>query len=239
MLIIPAIDILDGNVVRLQKGDFATAKSYFENPLDQIEIYDEYGFEWIHLVDLSGAKEGKITTFAILEEIKKRTKLKIQFGGGIRSIDDVLKLFSLGVNKVIIGSLPFVDRREFEKVLRNIPLEDIIIAADTFRGEVVEQGWKENTCLEISAYITECREYGLKNFLITDIDKDGMLEGPNLRLYKGLKEAFPEIFIFASGGIRGVSDLHKLDELNCDAVVIGKAIYENKIDLKELAKFDK
>ncbi len=239
MLIIPAIDILDGNVVRLQKGDFATAKSYFENPLDQIEIYDEYGFEWIHIVDLSGAKEGKITTFAILEEIKKRTNLKIQFGGGIRSFDDVLKLFSLGVNKVIIGSLPFVDRTEFEKVLRNIPLENIIIAADTYRGEVVEQGWKENTCLEISAYITQCREYGLKNFLITDIDKDGMLEGPNLRLYKGLKEAFSEIFIIASGGIRSMNDLNTLSEMNCDAVVIGKAIYENKIDLKELAKFDK
>lgn len=239
MLIIPAIDILDGNVVRLQKGDFATAKSYFENPLDQIKVYDEHGFEWIHIVDLSGAKDGKITTFKILEEIKQNTKLKIQFGGGIRSTDDILNLFSLGVNKVIIGSLPFVDKPEFEKVLQKIPLDRIIIAADTHKGEVVEQGWKENTNLEISAYITQCREYGLKDFLITDIDKDGMLEGPNLRLYKGLKEIFPEIFIIASGGIKGISDLTALNDMDCDAVVVGKAIYENKIDLKELAKFGK
>lgn len=239
MLIIPAIDILDGKVVRLQKGDFATAKSYFENPLDQVKVYDEFGFEWIHIVDLSGAKDGKISTFNILQEIKENTKLKIQFGGGIRSADDILNLFSLGVSKIIIGSLPFVDKTEFEKVLLKIPLDRIIIAADTQKGEVVERGWKENTSLEISAYITQCREYGLNNFLITDIDKDGMLEGPNIRLYKGLKEFFPKIFIIASGGIKEISDLNSLRELDCDAVVIGKAIYENKIDLKELAKFGK
>lgn len=239
MLIIPAIDILDGKVVRLQKGDFSTAKSYFENPLDQTKVYDEHGFEWIHIVDLSGAKDGKISTFQILEEIKRNTKLKVQFGGGIRSAEDIFHLFSLGVEKVIIGSLPFVDKPEFEKVLKTIPLDKIIIAADTQKGEVLEQGWKENTSLEISAYIVECKEYGLNNFLITDVDKDGMLEGPNLRLYKGLKEAFPEIFIIASGGIKGMSDLTALNEMNCDAVVVGKAIYENKIELKELAKFDK
>lgn len=239
MLIIPAIDILDGKAVRLQKGDFATAKSYFENPLDQIKIYDEFGFEWIHIVDLSGAKDGEISTFKMLEEIKQNTKLKIQFGGGIRSTEDILHLFSLGVNKVIIGSLPFVNKAEFEKVLQTIPLDKIIIAADTQKGEVVERGWKENTSLEISAYINQCIGYGLNNFLITDIDKDGMLEGPNLRLYRGLKEAFPEIFIIASGGIKGMSDFDGLTEMNCDAVVVGKAIYENKIDLRELAKFGK
>jgi phosphoribosylformimino-5-aminoimidazole carboxamide ribotide isomerase len=239
MLIIPAIDILDGKAVRLQKGDFTTAKSYFEKPLDQIKVYDEFGFEWIHIVDLSGAKDGKISTFELLEEINQNTTLKIQFGGGIRSTDDILHLFSIGVNKVIIGSLPFVDKLEFEKVLQKIPLDRIIIAADTHKGEVVEQGWKENTSLEISAYITQCLEYGLNNFLITDVDKDGMLEGPNLRLYKGLKELFPKIFIIASGGIKEMSDLTALSEIDCDAVVVGKAIYENKIDLKELAKFDK
>jgi len=238
MLILPAIDVFDGKAVRLQRGDFTTAKSYFENPLDQVKVYDEFGFEWIHIVDLSGAKDGKISTFKLLEEINHNTKLKIQFGGGIRSTNDILHLFSLGVKKVIIGSLPFVDKPEFEKVLQNVPLDKIIIAADTLKGEVVERGWKENTNLEISAYITKCMQYGLKNYLITDIDKDGMLEGPNLRLYKGLKEVFPEIFVIVSGGIKGMSDLTTLSEMNCDAVVVGKAIYENKIDLKELAKFD-
>ena len=233
------MDILDGNVVRLQKGDFTTAKSYFENPLDQTKVYDSHGFEWIHIVDLSGAKEGKITTLKKLEEIKAETKLKIQFGGGIRSAEDINSLFAIGVDKVIIGSLPFVDRTEFDKVLKEIPLEKIIIAADTQRGEVLEQGWKENTGLEISAYVSDCREKGLMNFLITDVEKDGMLEGPNLRLYKGLKEAFPQIFIIASGGIKEMGDMDSLREMNCDAVVVGKAIYENRIDLKELAKFDK
>ena len=239
MLIIPAIDILDGNIVRLEKGDFSTAKSYFENPLDQIKVYDSHGFEWVHIVDLSGAKEGKITTFKKLEEIKKKTKLKIQFGGGIRSAEDINSLFAIGVDKVIIGSLPFVDRQEFDNVLRQIASDKIIIAADTQRGEVVERGWRENTSLEISAYIESCLENGLMNYLITDIDKDGMLEGPNLRLYKGLKEAFPGIYIIASGGIKEIGDLESLSLIDCDAVVVGKAIYENRIDLKELAKFDK
>lgn len=239
MLIIPAIDILGGEAVRLQKGDFATAKSYFENPLDQIKVYDELGFEWIHIVDLSGAKEGKISTYGLLEEIGKSTRLKIQFGGGIRSAEDILHLFSIGVEKVIVGSLPFVDKTEFDKVLQNVPADRIIIAADTQKGEVVERGWKENTNLEISAYITQCMGYGLNNFLITDIDKDGMMEGPNLRLYKSLKSLFPKIFIIASGGIKGMSDFDALADLDCDAVVVGKAIYENKIDLKELVKFGK
>lgn len=238
MLVIPAIDILDGKAVRLIKGDFSKAKSYAENPYDYAKVYDEYGFEWVHIVDLSGSKDGKITTRKILEEIKQNTKLKIEFGGGIRNADDVSNLFSIGVEKVIIGSLPIVNKTEFEKIVQTFPPDQIVVAADTKRGEVVVKGWSENSNTEISAYITQCREYGLNNYLITDVDKDGMLEGPNLRLYNGLKEIFPDIFIIASGGIKSMSDLDDLKNINCNAAVIGKAIYENKIDLKELAKFD-
>ncbi len=238
MLIIPAIDILDGKVVRLIKGNFSTAKSYADHPYDQAKVYDEFGFEWVHIVDLSGSKNGKITTRKILEEIKQKTNLKIEFGGGIRSVEDISNLFSIGVNKVVIGSLPVVNKAEFEKVVQTFPLDKLIIAADTKRGEIVVKGWSENSNLEISAYITQCKEYGLNNYLITDIDKDGMLEGPNLRLYHGLKEVFPEIYLIASGGIKAMSDLDKLKNISCDAAIVGKAIYENKIDLKELSKFD-
>ncbi|MCX6167784.1 MAG: 1-(5-phosphoribosyl)-5-[(5-phosphoribosylamino)methylideneamino]imidazole-4-carboxamide isomerase [Ignavibacteriales bacterium] len=238
MLIIPAIDILDGKVVRLQKGDFATAKSYSDHPVDQAKIYDESGFEWIHIVDLSGSKDGIITSLKILEEIKKNTKLKIEFGGGIRNVEDISKLFSIGVDKVVVGSLPVLDKPEFETVVETFPPDKIIIAADTKKGEVVVKGWSENSYLEISVYITQCKGYGINNYLITDIDKDGMLEGPNLRLYHGLKELFPDLFLIASGGIRGKKDLEDLKEYNCNAAIVGKAIYENKIDLKELSKFD-
>jgi len=239
MLIIPAIDILDGKVVRLMKGDFATAKSYSEHPVDQAKVYDDYGFEQVHIVDLSGSKDGKISTLKIIDEIKLKTKLKIEFGGGIRSIDDALNLLSIGVDQIVIGSLPFINKPEFEKVVQKISPDKIIIAADTMRGEIVMKGWSENSTLEISVYITQCKGYGLNNFLITDIDKDGMLEGPNFRLYHSLKEIFPDIFIIASGGISSMNDLIHLDELKCSAAIVGKAIYENKISLKELAEFGK
>jgi phosphoribosylformimino-5-aminoimidazole carboxamide ribotide isomerase len=238
MLVIPAIDILDGKVVRLVKGDFATAKSYSEHPVDQAKIYDESGFEWIHIVDLAGTKNGKITTQKFVEDVIRNTKLKVEFGGGIRSAEDISNLFSIGVEKVIIGSLPVLNKPEFEKVVKTFPLDKLIIAADTSKGEVVVKGWSENSYLEISVYITQCKGFGLNNFLITDIDKDGILEGPNLRLYHGLKEIFPDLFLIASGGIRGKKDLDNLKEINCDTAIIGRAIYENKIDLTELSKFD-
>ncbi len=239
MKIIPAIDILDGKVVRLQKGDFTTAKSYSDNPLEQAKMFEQYDFDLIHIVDLSGSKEGKISAISIIEEIKKNTKLKVEFGGGIRTINDVYNLYSIGVDKVIIGSLPFADRKEFEKIVQSISHENIIVAADTLRGEVVLKGWVENSNMEISLFISDWLSYGLKNFLITDIEKDGMLEGPNIRLYSALKEAFPNIYIIASGGIKDMDDLEKLLDRGIDAVIVGKAIYENKIDLKELAKFGK
>lgn len=239
MLIIPAIDILDGKVVRLKKGNFATAKSYMDHPLDQAKIYDDYGFEQIHIVDLSGSKEGKITTQKILQEIKQNTKLKVEFGGGIRSVEDVSQLLEIGIDQVIIGSLPFMNKPEFEKIVQKVLPEKIIIAADTMCGEIVTKGWSENSALEIGVYITQCKEYRLNNFLITDIAKDGMLEGPNFRLYKNLKETFPEIFIIASGGMSGMNDLIKLEGIECGAAIVGKAIYENKIDLEELSKFGK
>lgn len=239
MLIIPAIDILNGKVVRLKKGDFATAKIYSDNPLDQAKVYDDYGFKQIHIVDLSGSKEGKISTLKIIEEIKQKTKLKIEFGGGIRSTEDASNLLSTGVDQIVIGSLPFVNRPEFEKVMQKISPEKIIIAADTLSGEIVMKGWSENSAFEINVYITQCKGYGLNNFLITDIEKDGMLEGPNLSLYKDLNDIFPDIFIIASGGISSMNDLIELDKLKCSAAVVGKAIYENKISLKELAEFGK
>ncbi len=238
MKIIPALDLLKGKVVRLTQGKFDEVKIYSNNPLKQVKIFEEYGFNMIHIVDLSGSKNGKMSTIKILEEIIGNSKIKIQFGGGIRSLKDINILLQLGIEKIVIGSLPFTDRNEFLKIVDSVPNEKIILAADTLRNDVVVKGWLEKSQMRIDSFIAEWFNYGMKNFLVTDSEKDGMLEGPNINLYNELKSLFPKINLFASGGIKDISDIKKMSECNIDAVIIGKAIYENKIDIKELIKID-
>lgn len=239
MKIIPAIDLLEGKVVRLTQGKFDDVKIYSNNPLEQIKIFEEYGFNMIHIVDLSGSKYGKISTIKILEEIKNKSKIKIQFGGGIRSLKDMNILLQLGIDKIVIGSLPFTNRNEFLKIADAVPNEKIILAADTLRNDVVVKGWLEKAKMSVNTFISEWFNYGIKNFLVTDTEKDGMLEGPNINLYSKLISSFPEINLLASGGIKDIDDIKKISECNIGAVIIGKAIYENKIDIKELLKLDK
>lgn len=236
MLIIPAIDIIDGKVVRLSKGEYNSVKSYSLSPLEQAKIYDEYGFEWLHVVDLSGSKDGKINTLNILEEIKKQTNLKIEFGGGIRSKNDVNTLNSTGLDGIIIGSLSITDKDEFESIFTSVNPDKIIIASDVLDYKIRIKGWTEDSRVNLFDHIKYCSNLGINNYLCTDIAVDGMLSGPNFGLYKETIKKYPNINLTASGGVSSLNDIFFLNELPLRGVVVGKAIYENKINLEELAK---
>jgi len=236
MLIIPAIDIIDGEVVRLSKGKYESKVSYNKTPLEQAKIYDDLGFKWLHIVDLSGSKDGKIGTKKILEEIKNKTNLKIEFGGGIRTKNDVVSLNNIGIDGIIIGSFSVTNKNEFESIFSDVDSNRIIIATDVLDYKIRIKGWTENTNIHLYDHIKYCTKLGVETFLCTDISVDGMLSGPNFNLYNSTLEKFPNIQLTASGGVSNINDVIKLKELAIRGVVIGKAIYENKIDLKELAE---
>jgi phosphoribosylformimino-5-aminoimidazole carboxamide ribotide isomerase len=233
MNIIPAIDILDNKLIRLEKGKFQSSKIYSDNPLDVVKTFDGFGFEWLHIVDLSGSKSGKISTIDLLDKIKNQTRLKIQFGGGIRSLADAKQLINY-VDRIIIGSLSVTDKNEFEKIVSEIGKQKIICAVDIKVEKVMIKGWTVDSELTLQNHIDYCSSVGIKNFLVTDIQRDGMLTGPNLNLYRKLIKNYPSLNFIASGGISSYDDLINLKKINSYAVVVGKAIYENKISLKEL-----
>lgn len=236
MLIIPAIDILDGKLVRLEKGDYQTHKVYSDNPFEVAQKFSEHGFDLIHIVDLSGSKDGRINTVELLKKMKFELNIKIEFGGGIRSLDNVKKLVNSGVDKIVIGSISITNKNEFEKIVKKFGSEKIIAAIDSDDGLIKVKGWTEQTNVTIESHIDYCLSLNVNTFLCTDIKKDGMLTGPNITLYKNLMDKFPSSKIIASGGVSRIEDVKELIEQNLYAVVIGKAIYENKINLKELAE---
>ncbi|MGA7719846.1 MAG: 1-(5-phosphoribosyl)-5-[(5-phosphoribosylamino)methylideneamino]imidazole-4-carboxamide isomerase [Ignavibacteriaceae bacterium] len=237
MLVIPAIDIYENSIVRLKKGDFGSITYYKNTPLQQAKLYDSLGFQSVHIVDLIGSKTGKLTSLDSIEKIKAATNLKIEFGGGIRDEKTVSELFTAGVDFVIIGSLSIKNRSEFELILRNYPAEKIIAAIDAKNEKVKITGWIEDTSISIYSHIEYCSKLGVKKFLCTDISKDGMLTGTNIELYKKIIEKYKDVQLIASGGVKDIEDLKSLKKINPYAVVVGKAIYEEKINLKELAKF--
>ncbi|MCW8850796.1 MAG: 1-(5-phosphoribosyl)-5-[(5-phosphoribosylamino)methylideneamino]imidazole-4-carboxamide isomerase [Melioribacteraceae bacterium] len=236
MLVIPAIDIIDGKVVRLSKGEYDSVISYNKTPLEQAKIYDSLGFEWLHVVDLSGSKDGSINTTKIIEDIKNQTNLKIEFGGGIRTQNDVVKLNDLGVDGIIIGSMSVTNKTEFESIFELINPDKIIIAADVLDYTIRIKGWTEDSNIHLFDHIEYCKGLGIKNYLCTDIAVDGMLTGPSYTLYNETIKKYPEIELTASGGVSSMNDIIRLLELPLRGVVVGKAIYENKINLEELAK---
>jgi phosphoribosylformimino-5-aminoimidazole carboxamide ribotide isomerase len=236
MLIIPAIDIIDGKVVRLSKGEYSSVVNYDKSPIEQAKIYNDLGFEWLHVVDLSGSKDGKINTIKIIEEIKYKTNLKLEFGGGIRSKQDVVSLNNIGVDGIIIGSLAVTSKDEFESIFSDVEPNKIIIAADVLDYQIRIKGWTENSNIHLFDHIEYCSKLGIRNFLCTDIAVDGMLTGPSYSLYKETIMKYPKIQLTASGGVSNLHDITQLSELPIRGVVVGKAIYENKINLEELAK---
>jgi phosphoribosylformimino-5-aminoimidazole carboxamide ribotide isomerase len=238
MLVIPAIDIYKNKTTRLFKGKFDEAKFYDNSPLEYAKIFSENNFKLIHIVDLEASVNGIISTKEIIKQIKNETSLKIQFGGGIKKLETAKELIDLGVDKIVIGSISISDKDEFEKIVNEIEIEKIIVATDSKDKKILIKGWLEESKIELEQHVNYCSSLGIKYFLTTDITKDGTLTGPNFNLYQELIKNFPSLNFIASGGISNIDDVIKLNETNLYATVVGKAIYENKINLKELSKID-
>ena len=239
MIIIPAIDIYENKVVRLKKGDFNQVSFYPQTPLEQAKKYEDHGFHYLHIIDLSGSKTGTISVLDTIREIKAHTNLLVEFGGGIRNEADISGIFMAGVDRLIIGSLSIKDKPEFEKIAAKYDPESIIIAADVKDEMIAVKGWTEQTDVSIYSHIEYCQSFGINTFLCTDIAKDGLLTGTNKELYSKILSQYPDIRLIASGGIKDIEDVRAVGKVNVYGVVIGRAIYENKIDLKELAQFGK
>lgn len=236
MLIIPAIDILDNKVVRLTKGDFNQATFYDVSPQSVAQSYFNAGFNWVHIIDLSATRNEKINVIPIIKQIKESTNLKIQFGGGIRKEEQVKELFEEGVDRIIIGSLSLTNKEKFEKIISHYDKEKFAIAIDSNNEKILIKGWTEESSVSIYDHIDYCLSLGINTFLCTDISRDGTLAGSNKDLYKKIMDKFPEIKLIASGGIGSLHDIINLNDIKLYAVIVGKAIYENKIKLKDLIK---
>jgi phosphoribosylformimino-5-aminoimidazole carboxamide ribotide isomerase len=235
MRIIVAIDIMDGKCVRLTGGDFNTKKVYNEDPLEVALQIEDNGINYLHLVDLEAARNKKITNLKVLEKIAWKTKLKIDFGGGLRSYDDLITVFNAGARQVTAGSIAVTDPQMFVEWLTKLGQEKLILGADCIDRKVSTGGWLENSDKEIISFISDFRSKGVKYTICTDIKKDGMLRGPATELYKEILQAV-KINLIASGGISSLNDIKDVQEAGCDGVIIGKAVYEGKITLKELGK---
>jgi len=237
MRIIPAIDIIDGKCVRLTKGDYDTKKIYNENPLEVAKAFEDAGIQYLHVVDLDGAKASHIVNYKVLEKIATQTNLKIDFGGGLKSDEDLKIAFQSGANQITGGSIAVKNPEVFEGWISKFGSDKIILGADCNDEKIAISGWQEESDLEVIPFIKDYQSKGITDVICTDISKDGMLEGPSFELYKRILESAKAIKLIASGGISKFDELPKLLEMGCDGVIIGKAIYENRISLKELEQF--
>lgn len=238
MEIIPAIDIIDGKCVRLTQGDYAQKKIYNEHPLEVAKQFEDAGLQRLHLVDLDGAKAGAVKNWKVLEAIAGKTGMIIDFGGGIKTEKDVNIVFDSGAALATIGSLAVKDEATFTQWLLQYGAEKFLLGADVKDEKIAIGGWLETTDLWIYDFIEKYIQKGIKQLFCTDVSKDGKLEGPSLELYKNIMKKFPELHFIASGGVSSVRDLEDLRNAGCKGVIIGKAIYENRISLKELKTFN-
>ncbi len=237
MIIIPAIDIIDGKAVRLTKGDYSKKKVYNEDPLEVAKIFEGSGIERLHLVDLDGAKQKKIVNHHVLEKIAGNTNLKIDFGGGVQSDQDIELAFDSGAMQVTGGSVAVKNPALFESWLKKYGPERIILGADVLNGKIAVSGWQEDSSWELDDFLREYRAKSVKYVISTDVSKDGVLEGPAVDLYTGIARQFPDFEIIASGGVSSMDDVLELNKLPLHGVIVGKAIYENRISLKEMEEF--
>ena len=236
MKIIPAIDIIDGKCVRLSKGNYNSQITYNQNPLEVAKTYEDHGIEFLHLVDLDGAKSNHIINYSILEIIASKTNLKIDFGGGIKTENDVNLAFNSGASQVTCGSVAVKQPEIFCEWILNYGSEKIILGADVRDKYVATDGWINTSNQSIFDFINFYKNKGIETVTCTDISKDGMLEGPSFKLYSKIIDAY-NINLLASGGVSEYDDILKLDDMGCYGIIIGKAIYENKISLKQLENF--
>lgn len=237
MRIIPAIDIIDGKCVRLSKGDYSTQKIYNENPLEVAKEFEAHGIQYLHLVDLDGAKSNRIINYKILEQIATKTTLKIDFGGGLKSDEDLKIAFECCANQVTGGSIAIKNPIVFENWIQKYGADKIILGADANNKKIAISGWLEESTQEVVPFIKNYQSKGIEYVICTDIAKDGMLEGPSFDLYQEILEQTNACKLIASGGISSFDELPKLAELGCEGTIIGKAIYEGRIRLKELEKY--
>ena len=235
MRIIVAMDIISGKCVRLSRGDYSTKKIYSEDPLELALKIEDNGIDYLHLVDLDGAKNKKIENIKILEKIAWKTKLKIDFGGGLRTYEDLITLFNAGARQVTIGSIAVSDPHLFLEWLMKLGQEKLILGADCIDRNVSTGGWLEKSDKEVISFISGYKSKGVKYTICTDIKKDGMLEGPSIALYKEILGAV-KVNLIASGGISSIKDIEDVRDVGCEGVIIGKAVYEGRITLNELGK---
>ena len=241
MRIIPAIDIIEGKCVRLTKGDYNTKKIYNENPLEVAKEFEAAGIQYLHIVDLDGAKANKIINHKTLEQIASKTNLKIDFGGGLKSDKDLEIAFNSGANQITGGSIAVKNPIIFESWIAKFGAEKMILGADfypdTKGGKIATNGWQEKSELVLIPFIQSYQKKGIHYLICTDISKDGMLQGPSFDIYSEILSETTNLKLIASGGISTFDEIPKLASIGCEGVIIGKAIYENKISLKQLENF--
>jgi phosphoribosylformimino-5-aminoimidazole carboxamide ribotide isomerase len=233
--LIPAIDIIQGQCVRLSKGDYDTKRVY-GNPVEIAQQMEALGFRRLHLVDLDGAKEGHVVNLQVLRDICQKTNLIIDFGGGVKTEKDVEQVLETGAKMITVGSMAVKSPNTLLKWIETYGAEHLILGADVRDGRISINGWMEDSEILLDDFLQYYTEAGIKNVLCTDISRDGMLQGPSTPLYRKIMEAHPQCHLIASGGVSCIEDIIELDEAGIPAVVFGKAIYEGRIDLQELAK---
>lgn len=235
MRIIPAIDILDGKCVRLTKGDYTTQKIYNENPLEVAKAFEGNGIRFLHLVDLDGAKSKHIVNYKVLNEIASKTSLKIDFGGGLKSNEDLQIAFDHGASQITGGSIAVTDEGLFLEWLSRYGADKIILGADCRDRAIVTHGWLEKSTRNVLDFIANYELKGIRNVICTDVSKDGMLTGTSNELYAEILSKTP-VNLIASGGVSGIEDLEKLKAMGCEGAIVGKAFYEGRITLEDLRK---
>jgi phosphoribosylformimino-5-aminoimidazole carboxamide ribotide isomerase len=236
MEIIPAIDIIEGKCVRLTHGDYAQKKIYNEHPLEVARHFEDAGLQRLHLVDLDGAKAGAVKNWKVLETIAGKTHMIVDFGGGIKSEKDMQIVFDSGAALATIGSMAVKEKETFVQWLQKWGAEKFLLGADVKKEKLTISGWTEQTEIWIYDFIEEYIQQGVKQIFCTDVSKDGALEGPSIDLYKNITEKFPGLHFIASGGVSSMDDIYQLQDIGCKGVIIGKAIYEGRVQLADLKK---
>lgn len=234
MEIVPAIDIIDGKCVRLTHGDYAQKKIYNEHPLEVARQFEDAGMQRLHLVDLDGAKEGKVKNWKVLETIAGKTSMVIDFGGGIKAEKDVQIVFDSGAALATIGSMAVKEKETFLQWLQKFGADKFLLGADVKGEKLTISGWTEQTEIWIYDFIEDYIQQGIKQIFCTDVAKDGALEGPSNELYKSIIQKFPDLHFIASGGVSSIDDVYALQDIGCKGVIIGKAIYEGRIKISDL-----
>ena len=238
MHIIPAIDLIDGKAVRLTQGDYRQKKEYNARPLEVAQQFEDAGLTRLHLVDLDGAKEKRVINWKVLELIASKTRLHVDFGGGVQSDEDLQIAFECGAKQVTGGSIAVKDPDLMERWLSRYGSEKIILGADAKNEKIAVSGWEEATEVWVYDFLEKWVDKGIKYVISTDVAKDGLLEGPSFDLYRNMQDQFPKLDIIASGGVSNMSDIETLADMDIFGVIVGKAIYEGCVTLKELRQFN-